>query len=50
MALNEGARAIHICGAGGGGCVFTWSDPEKKDQIIQACVQRGFNYLDVVLL
>ena len=50
VALDKGAEAIHICGAGGGGCVFTWSEPEKKNQIIKACVQAGFKHLDVVLV
>ena len=47
---SQGADGIHICGAGGGGCVFVWSRPEKKNQIIRACVQAGFKHLDVTLV
>ncbi len=50
IAQGQGAEGVHICGAGGGGCVFTWSRPERKNQIIKACVQAGFKHLDVTLV
>ncbi len=50
VALNQGGEAIHICGAGGGGCVFVWSHPDRRSQIIKACTQAGFKHLDMVLV
>ena len=50
VAEQNGADAINICGAGGGGCVFIWSEPARKAQIIEACVKEGFQHLDVELV
>ena len=50
VAFENGGDAINICGAGGGGCVFVWSEPEKRDGIIQACADAGFKHLDVKLV
>jgi D-glycero-alpha-D-manno-heptose-7-phosphate kinase len=50
IALSHGADAINICGAGGGGCVFIWSKPELRNQIIMACEKSGFRHLDVQLV
>ena len=36
LALNSGAEAVKICGAGGGGCVMVWLPPEKKPEMTQA--------------
>jgi D-glycero-alpha-D-manno-heptose-7-phosphate kinase len=47
VALDHGAEAINICGAGGGGCVFVWSIPENKEAVVKACTQAGFKHLDV---
>ena len=47
IALANGGEAINICGAGGGGCVFVWSQPENRSSVIQACSQAGFKFLDV---
>ncbi|MCB0347648.1 MAG: galactokinase [Bdellovibrionales bacterium] len=33
VALKHGAEAVKICGAGGGGCVFVWVSPEKRDLV-----------------
>lgn len=50
VALSNGGEAINICGAGGGGCVFIWSQPENRNQVIEACVSAGFRHLDVKLV
>ena len=50
VALKNGGEAVKICGAGGGGCVFVWSQPKNRDRVIQACVQAGFRHLDVKLV
>ena len=44
---QAGALATKICGAGGGGCVFLWSEPDKKQKVVDACRNEGFEYLDV---
>ncbi len=46
LALKAGAQAVKICGAGGGGCVLIWADPERKGQVAEACRQGGFQILD----
>ena len=50
VALSNGGDAIKICGAGGGGCVFIWSEPDKRSQVIEACEKAGFKHLDVQLV
>lgn len=50
VAFDNGGEAINICGAGGGGCVFIWSEPENRDQVIEACTEAGFKHLDVKLV
>lgn len=47
---GAGALATKICGAGGGGCVFLWSEPDKKHQVVRACQKAGFKHLDVDFL
>jgi len=45
VALRQGAHAVKICGAGGGGCVALWSPPSLKTQIEDACRKEGFRVL-----
>lgn len=45
IALRAGGDAIKICGAGGGGCVFVWSPPEKRGMVEQTCRDAGFRVL-----
>jgi D-glycero-alpha-D-manno-heptose-7-phosphate kinase len=45
VALVSGAEAVKICGAGGGGCVFIWTPPEKKAEVERKCQQEGFQVL-----
>lgn len=46
LCLKEGASAVKICGAGGGGCVLVWTDPELKAKVGQACEKKGFRVLN----
>lgn len=50
MALNSGAEAVKICGAGGGGCVMIWCPPNRKSMIQETIVKGGFQVLDAVPL
>lgn len=45
VALNAGARAAKICGAGGGGCVLLWVEPEKHEAVREACQKNSFQVL-----
>ena len=45
IALKNGADAVKICGAGGGGCVMIWSPPEKKSTVSQEIQNKGFEIL-----
>jgi D-glycero-alpha-D-manno-heptose-7-phosphate kinase len=45
VALQAGAEAVKICGAGGGGCVLVWVAPERRSQVRDACEKRGFQVL-----
>jgi D-glycero-alpha-D-manno-heptose-7-phosphate kinase len=46
-ALKAGALAVKICGAGGGGCVFVWSQPDRKQKVEAGCRDQGFEVLGV---
>jgi len=45
FALKEGAQALKICGAGGGGCAFLWSPAKNRDVLEHQCQQAGFQVL-----
>lgn len=47
LVLQHGADAIKICGAGGGGCVMIWSQPDKKSELMRLCQGEGFKIFDV---
>ncbi len=47
LVLQNGADAIKICGAGGGGCVMVWSQPIKKSDLMRLCKDKGFQVFDV---
>ncbi len=40
-AIQAGAVANKICGAGGGGCMITFAEEEKKDKVINAIKRAG---------
>ncbi len=45
VALSQGASAVKICGAGGGGCVLVWCPPKAHSQLERACQSEGFQVL-----
>lgn len=45
VALNAGASAVKICGAGGGGCVLVWSEPAAKAKVEAGCREQKFDVL-----
>lgn len=45
LTLREGADAVKICGAGGGGCVLIWTPPDAKANVSAACTKAGFQVL-----
>lgn len=45
IASKEGAYAVKICGAGGGGSVLIWSPKDKKERIQNKCLEEGFKIL-----
>jgi len=45
--MNEGATAVKICGAGGGGCVLVWAESNKHERIREACRKNGFQPIDI---
>jgi D-glycero-alpha-D-manno-heptose-7-phosphate kinase len=46
LSLQNGAEAVKICGAGGGGCVLVWCPPENKQGVASACQKAGFQVMD----
>lgn len=46
LSLHNGAEAVKICGAGGGGCVLVWCPPENKQGVASACQKAGFQVMD----
>ena len=44
--LQAGAKAVKICGAGGGGCVMIWTEPDRRSEVLQACQKNNFQVLD----
>lgn len=45
VSLQNGAQAVKICGAGGGGCVLIWTPEDKKEGVANACQKAGFQVL-----
>jgi D-glycero-alpha-D-manno-heptose-7-phosphate kinase len=45
LSLQNGAQAVKICGAGGGGCVLVWTPENKKEGVASACQKAGFQVL-----
>lgn len=46
VSLQNGAEAVKICGAGGGGCVLVWCPPDKREGVANACQNAGFQVMD----
>lgn len=45
IGLSNGAQAVKICGAGGGGCVLVWVTPDFRQKVISACENEKFQCL-----
>jgi D-glycero-alpha-D-manno-heptose-7-phosphate kinase len=45
-ATDAGATAAKVCGAGGGGCLFCYGPPDRRDAIARAVADRGARVLD----
>jgi D-glycero-alpha-D-manno-heptose-7-phosphate kinase len=45
-AMNAGATAAKVCGAGGGGCLFCYGPPDRRDDIQSALAAGGARILD----
>jgi D-glycero-alpha-D-manno-heptose-7-phosphate kinase len=45
-ATAAGATAAKVCGAGGGGCLFCYGPPDRRDAIAQALASGGARLLD----
>ncbi|MGZ3803349.1 MAG: GHMP family kinase ATP-binding protein [Pseudobdellovibrionaceae bacterium] len=45
LSLQNGAQAVKICGAGGGGCVLIWTPEDKRERVAEACQKAGFKVL-----
>ncbi len=46
VSLQNGAEAVKICGAGGGGCVLVWCPQENRAKVAEACQKAGFQVMD----
>lgn len=45
LALKNGALAIKICGAGGGGSVIVWCEDGQREKVTKVCQKEGFQVL-----
>lgn len=50
LSLQNGAEAVKICGAGGGGCVLVWCSPQYQEKVRQACHKAGFQVMPTKLI
>jgi D-glycero-alpha-D-manno-heptose-7-phosphate kinase len=45
-AMGAGATAAKVCGAGGGGCLFCYGPPDRRDAVRDALADGGARVLD----
>ena len=45
-AMQAGATAAKVCGAGGGGCLFCYGPPDRREEIVRALADGGARILD----
>jgi D-glycero-alpha-D-manno-heptose-7-phosphate kinase len=50
LSMDNGADAVKICGAGGGGCVLVWVQPEKQKNLSSILVKNNFRVLPMKLV
>jgi D-glycero-alpha-D-manno-heptose-7-phosphate kinase len=43
--VRRGAIAVKVCGAGGGGCVLVYAEPERRAAFAEGIRQKGFHVL-----
>lgn len=46
LAMRAGGSAAKVCGAGGGGCLFCYGPPERRDAIREALADGGARLLE----
>ena len=46
FAKDNGAQAAKICGAGGGGCLFFWTQPSNKYELIRKLREKDAKIID----
>jgi D-glycero-alpha-D-manno-heptose-7-phosphate kinase len=47
LVTEQGADAIKICGAGGGGSVLVWAKPQLHERIASECQKSGFQPIPI---
>ncbi len=45
-AKKAGALASKLCGAGGGGCMITYAEPENREKVIKSLEDKGAKYME----
>ena len=45
-ARKAGALASKLCGAGGGGCMITYADPENREKVIKSLEAKGAKHME----
>lgn len=45
-AIGAGATAAKVCGAGGGGCLFCYGPPDRREAITRTLAERGARVLE----
>ena len=45
-AMDAGATAAKVCGAGGGGCLFCYGPPDEQERVTAALAGAGARILD----
>jgi D-glycero-alpha-D-manno-heptose-7-phosphate kinase len=48
-ATRAGATGAKVCGAGGGGCLFCFGPPDRRDAVRNALAEGGANVLDFTI-
>ena len=44
--MSAGATAAKVCGAGGGGCLFCYGPPDRRDAVAASLAAGGARLLD----
>ncbi|MBF0441172.1 MAG: hypothetical protein HQK54_04645 [Oligoflexales bacterium] len=49
IALRAGAKAVRVCGAGGGGVMAIFADLDRKEEVSRALIEGGGDILDTTM-